>query len=82
MTWQIHQSGKIVPIDSDGKVHELNEYDGIAVFRFTSMDRYLEAFQSDYYFNTVEPDEQRFLDRKGLMGGILARVQGPENKVH
>jgi EthD domain len=75
MIKKIHQSGLIVPLSDKGNSLPAEEYDGIAVFKISSMERFEEAFQSEYYHSTVKPDEDQLLDR-ACMQGIVARHTG------
>jgi hypothetical protein len=57
------------------------EYDGIAIFKISSMERFEAAFQSEYYYSTVKLDEDRLLDRK-CMQGVVARHTGEGVEIH
>ncbi len=39
------------------------EFDGVAEWRFPSLEMYLKAFSDPYYTDVIEPDEHNFLDK-------------------
>jgi len=71
----------VVPLGPDGTALKPMEYDGIAVFRIRSMEKWEAAFQSHYYQEKVKPDEDILLDRV-CMNGVLVQHMGTEVKIH
>ena len=53
------------------------EYDGVALIEAPSFEVFTAAFRDEYYINTIEPDERRFIDKKV---GIL-RARGDSKKI-
>jgi hypothetical protein len=85
-TCQIHISGSMVPVVATASApNAFNngdlpatpiEFDGIAMFLVSSLDKFMEAFKDPYYIDVVEPDEREMLDKEGPGSGIVASFQG------
>jgi len=42
------------------------DYDGIALFEVSSLEKFSNAFRDPYYREVIEVDEHRFLDKKSV----------------
>jgi hypothetical protein len=55
---------------------ELHHFDGIAFFEVPRHVNFIDAFRDPYYAEYIEPDENRFIDKAGQNGGLLATYEG------
>jgi len=42
------------------------DYDGMAVFEVSSLEKFSNAFKDPYYREVIEVDEHHFLDKKSI----------------
>jgi EthD domain len=54
----------------------LHHFDGIAFFEVPRHVNFVDAFNDPYYAEYIEPDENRFIDKAGEGGGLLATYEG------
>ncbi|KAB5570507.1 EthD domain-containing protein [Coniochaeta sp. 2T2.1] len=75
-TTEAHKGGEPIGPEAPG-TFVLGEYDGVAVIEAPSFEVFAAAFKDEYYVNTIEPDEWRFVDKKV---GVL-RARGDSKKI-
>ncbi|QDS73859.1 hypothetical protein FKW77_006779 [Venturia effusa] len=83
---QVHTSGLVIPNgsssdwDSDPPSHgdliQPVKFDGIAMWKVTSVEQFMETMKDQYYKDVVVADEANFMDTEGFGRGIVARFIG------
>lgn len=52
------------------------QFDGIAMFLISSLEKFVAAFKDPYYINVIEPDERELIDKDGVGKGVVASFSG------
>ncbi|KPM44137.1 hypothetical protein AK830_g2470 [Neonectria ditissima] len=76
---QIQVGGKIPPTEAGVSApvsNELVDFDGIAMFLYSSPDVLTAMLSHPYYLEVVEPDEHVFIDKEAFGGGMVATYFG------
>ncbi|KAM5347458.1 hypothetical protein ACJ41O_010463 [Fusarium nematophilum] len=76
---QVQVGGQVLPTAggaSEPASDEPVEFDGIAMFLYSSPDVLTEMLSHPYYLEVVEPDEHVFIDKEAFGAGMVATYIG------